>query len=44
MNRTELAFLLWDVPIWVLNEIKYSIYNRVMSIAVKIGIDPWKVM
>ena len=39
MNRVEIAFLLWDVPIWIINEIRYSIYNRYKKLAVKLGIE-----
>jgi hypothetical protein len=39
MNKSELIFLVWDVPVWILNEIKYWLQDCFKAVARKIGLD-----
>lgn len=39
LTKEEIIIFVWDVPLWILDEIKWSIYNRCKAIMIRMGFD-----
>lgn len=39
ITKDEIVMLVWDLPMWVIDEIKWGIYNRCRALAIKLGFD-----